>query len=56
MMEIRSLSKRFAKRPVLREVDLTIESGSITSLLGPNGSGKSTLLKIIMGHVLLILH
>lgn len=52
MMEIRSLSRTFSKRPALRDVNLKIESESITALLGPNGSGKSTLLKIIMGHVL----
>ncbi|KQS73423.1 ABC transporter ATP-binding protein [Modestobacter sp. Leaf380] len=33
----------------LRNVDLTIESGSTVGLIGPNGSGKSTLLKAIGG-------
>jgi len=34
---------------VLREIDLVLSSGSITSLVGLNGSGKSTLLRIIAG-------
>ncbi|GIG29929.1 ABC transporter ATP-binding protein [Cellulomonas marina] len=33
----------------LRDVDLSIESGTTVGLIGPNGSGKSTLLKTIGG-------
>jgi len=33
----------------LRDVSLTIESGTTVGLIGPNGSGKSTLLKTIGG-------
>ena len=35
------------KSAVLAKVDLTIFSGTITSIVGPNGSGKSTLLKTL---------
>jgi lipopolysaccharide transport system ATP-binding protein len=31
----------------LRNVDLTIEQGSIVGVIGPNGAGKSTLLKLL---------
>ena len=34
-------------RPILRDVSLAVEPGSITGLIGPNGSGKSTLLRCI---------
>jgi ABC-type Mn2+/Zn2+ transport system ATPase subunit len=34
---------------VLRDVDLDIATGSLTSVVGPNGAGKSTLLKVIAG-------
>jgi putative ABC transport system ATP-binding protein len=35
--------------PVLRGVDLVVESRSVTAILGPSGSGKTTLLGIMAG-------
>lgn len=34
---------------VLKNIDLTIESGEFASIMGPSGSGKSTLLYLIGG-------
>ena len=34
-------------RPLIRDIDLSIEKGEIVTLIGPNGSGKSTILKSI---------
>jgi zinc transport system ATP-binding protein len=36
-------------RPILRDLDLTIESGEVVGLIGANGSGKSTLVKAVVG-------
>ena len=36
-------------RPVLRDVCLALEPGTITGLIGPNGAGKSTLLRLLLG-------
>ena len=42
-----NVSWSVAGKPILRDVSLAVESGSITGLIGPNGSGKSTLLRCI---------
>ncbi|PTX21161.1 ABC-2 type transport system ATP-binding protein [Pontibacter mucosus] len=47
-IEISGLSKRFGKKQVLQELDLTIESGQIYCLLGKNGVGKSTFLNCLL--------
>ncbi|TKC15372.1 iron ABC transporter ATP-binding protein [Robertmurraya kyonggiensis] len=47
MIEIKGLTKRFGKKPVVEDVSVKIESGTITSFIGPNGAGKSTLLSMV---------
>ena len=37
-------------KPILKGVNLTVESGQIHAIMGPNGSGKSTLAYAIAGH------
>ncbi|MBQ3868836.1 MAG: ATP-binding cassette domain-containing protein [Clostridia bacterium] len=37
------------EKPVLRGIDLTLESGSYTYILGDSGSGKTTLAKLMTG-------
>jgi heme exporter protein A len=46
-IETKALTKSFDERPVLRGVNLRIESGERVALLGPNGAGKTTLIKIL---------
>lgn len=45
------LAKSYKKRPVIRDVSLTVESGAIVGLLGPNGAGKTTCFYMIVGLV-----
>jgi iron complex transport system ATP-binding protein len=47
MIEIKGLTKVFGKTPVVEDVSVTIEPGTITSFIGPNGAGKSTLLSMV---------
>lgn len=35
--------------PILRQVNMVLEQGSLTTIIGPNGAGKSTLIKAIAG-------
>lgn len=46
-MEVKSLNKKYGKRHVLENLNITAESGEIIGLVGENGAGKSTLLKIL---------
>ncbi|QWS33874.1 ABC transporter ATP-binding protein [Curtobacterium aetherium] len=51
VLEARGLSVGYDRHPVLRDLDLEITRGTVTTFLGANGCGKSTLLKAL-GRVL----
>ena len=41
-------------KPLIRDIDINIEKGTILTLIGPNGSGKSTILKSITKHLAML--
>ena len=49
MLELKDVVVHRGQLPVLKGVNLTIEEGSIASLIGANGAGKTTLLRTISG-------
>ena len=49
MIELRHLRKEFEDVTPLEDVNVTINSGDVISVIGPSGTGKSTLLRCIMG-------
>ncbi|HWS33763.1 MAG TPA: ATP-binding cassette domain-containing protein [Actinoplanes sp.] len=49
MLTASHLGFRYAGTPVLHDVNLRAEAGSMLPVTGPNGSGKSTLLHLLAG-------
>jgi len=49
LLVLHEVSKRYGRRAVLTNVDMSMRRGETAILRGSNGSGKSTLLKIIAG-------
>ncbi len=47
LVEVRDLHKSFGDLRVLRGMDFTVPSGSVTVLIGPSGSGKTTALRCL---------
>ena len=51
VLEFRRVNTHYGPVHVLKDVDISIQPGSITCLLGGNASGKTTTLKAILGMV-----
>lgn len=49
MLDVRALTERYLRTPVVDHVSFTIRPGEILGYLGPNGSGKSTTVKMLTG-------
>ncbi len=49
LLEIKNIETFYRLIYALRGVSLTVEQGTITTILGNNGAGKSTILKTVMG-------
>lgn len=47
ILEVCHLGKNFGKHEVLRDIDFSVKSGDVTTIIGVSGSGKSTLLRCI---------
>lgn len=47
MLTVSNLYKSFHHKPVLSDINFTIEKGETVALSGPNGAGKTTLLRIL---------
>jgi ABC-2 type transport system ATP-binding protein len=50
-LEVRRLTKRYRRVPVVNDVSFSVRAGEVTGYLGPNGSGKSTTVKMLTGLV-----
>jgi ABC-2 type transport system ATP-binding protein len=49
VVRVTSLCKRYGQVEAVRDLNFSLEAGTITAFLGPNGAGKSTTLRILLG-------
>ena len=48
-IDVTGLTKRYAGRTVVDQVDLQVGAGRVCGFLGPNGSGKTTTIRMLCG-------
>jgi ABC-2 type transport system ATP-binding protein len=48
-MRVQHISKHIHHKPILADIDFSVEPGSIIGIVGRNGSGKTTLLRSLAG-------
>ncbi len=51
LLDVHDVTVAYHRRPVLWDVDLTLDEPRLVAIVGPNGAGKSTLLKAILSLV-----
>ena len=51
LIKISSLDVKYGYKTVLKNINLTLDTGEIVTIVGPNGSGKTTLFKAIIGAI-----
>ncbi len=50
MLNLSHVTVTLDNKPLLEDISLSVDAGSLHALMGPNGSGKSTLAGVLMGH------
>jgi len=48
-IEVTDLTVAYNEKPVLWDIDCTVDEGILMAVVGPNGAGKSTFIKSILG-------
>lgn len=51
ILTIKDLEKTYGKKPVVKKISFSMESGQVIGLLGPNGAGKTTTFYMIVGFI-----
>jgi iron complex transport system ATP-binding protein len=54
MLTMDNVSVTMGGKPILKNINLSIEEGSILGVIGPNGAGKTTLLRAVSGTIPLV--
>jgi manganese/zinc/iron transport system ATP- binding protein len=50
-LEVTDLTVAYNEKPVLWDIDCTVNEGILMAIVGPNGAGKSTFIKAVLGLV-----
>lgn len=48
-IETEHLSKRYGRRPIVRDFSFQVRPGEVYALVGPNGAGKTTVIRLVAG-------
>ncbi|MBF0557181.1 MAG: LPS export ABC transporter ATP-binding protein [Nitrospirae bacterium] len=51
ILEIKDLAKAYGKRYVVKDINISLNTGEIVGLLGPNGAGKTTTFYMVVGMI-----
>ena len=51
LIEISNLEIKYGSKKVLQNINLSLNTGEIVTIVGPNGSGKTSLFKAIIGSI-----
>jgi manganese/zinc/iron transport system ATP- binding protein len=51
ILDVHDVTVAYHRKPVLWDIDLTLDEPHLVGVVGPNGAGKSTLIKAILGLV-----
>lgn len=49
LLTVSDVSKVYDKKPAIKNISFSFESGKCVALIGPNGAGKTTILRILAG-------
>ncbi|GAF41079.1 cell division transporter, ATP-binding protein FtsE [Agrilactobacillus composti DSM 18527 = JCM 14202] len=52
MIQFVDVSKKFQRKTVLENINLTIQQGEFVYIVGPSGAGKSTLIQLLYRQLL----
>lgn len=48
ILTVTNVQKKFNNKPVLDNINFSLDPGRILGIMGPNGAGKTSLIKILM--------
>ena len=51
VLKVEGVNKSFGGLKALRDLNLTVEEGTVHAIIGPNGAGKSTMLNVCIGQL-----